>query len=221
MDQLDRKDLWLATHNKDKIKEFYDLLEDLPFQLRLIEEFSSSYAPPEETGKTFLANALIKMNSFKKEKPGEWILAEDGGIEVDALDKRPGVYSARYYSPTATWPERLQALLKEMEKVPEHLRTAQMTSVIAVSAPDHKVIQAKGVVSGSLAFSIRGCEGFAYDWVFIPKGHDQTIGELGYPLKNKFSHRYKAVEELKTQLKQYFNQQSSYKDSMNVEDICK
>ena len=212
---LDRKDLWLATHNKDKVKEFQDLLGDLPFQLRLIQEFSSDYAPPEETGSTFLENALIKLESFKKEKPGAWILAEDGGIEVDALDKRPGVYSARYHSPTATWPERLTALLKEMEKVPEHLRTAHMTSVIAVGTPDQKTIQVQGVVSGSLALSIRGHEGFAYDWVFMPEGHNQTIGQLGYPHKNKFSHRYKAVVELKKHLEKYFNKQNFDKDSLN------
>jgi len=206
---VDREDLWLATHNKDKVKEFYDLLDDLPFRLRFIGEFSSDYAPPEETGKTFLENALIKLEAFKKEKPGAWILAEDGGIEVDALDKRPGVYSARYYSEKATWPERLTALLKEMEQVPEHLRTACMTSVIAVGTPDQQTIQVQGVVSGSLAFSIRGHEGFAYDWLFIPEGHHQTVGELGYPLKNKFSHRYKAVENLKKKLKQYFSQQNS------------
>ena len=204
---LDREDLWLATHNKDKVKEFYDLLGDLPFQLRLIEEFSNDYAPPEETGRTFLENALIKLEAFKKEKPGAWILAEDGGIEVSALDQRPGVYSARYYSETASWPERLKALLKEMEKVPQPLRTAQMTSVIAVSTPDQQTIQAKGVVSGSLAFSIRGNEGFAYDWIFIPEGSRQTIGELGYPYKNKVSHRTKAVTALKKQLKQYFKKQ--------------
>ncbi len=212
---LNREDLWLATHNKDKVKEFYDLLGDLPFQLRLIQEFSSDYAPPKETGSTFLENALIKLEAFKKEKPGVWILAEDGGIEVDALDKRPGVYSARYHSPTATWPERLKALLKEMEQVPQNLRTAHMTSVIAVSTPDQQIIRAQGVVSGSLAFSIRGHEGFAYDWIFMPEGQNQTIGELGYPHKNKCSHRCKAVLELKKQLEQYFNKQSSERTSLN------
>ena len=206
---LNQQDLWLATHNKNKVKEFYDLLKDLPFRLRVIEEFSSDYAPPEETGKTFLENALIKLESFKKEKPTAWILAEDGGIEVDALDKKPGVYSARYYSETATWPQRLTALLKEIEKVPQPLRTAHMTSVIAMSTPNQKTLQAQGVVSGSLAFAMRGDEGFAYDWIFIPKGHHQTMGELGYPMKNKFSHRYKAVEELKKQLAPYLNKQCS------------
>ena len=97
----DQKDLWLATHNKDKVKEFYDLLGDLPFRLCLIEEFSKNYAPPEETGCTFLENALIKLEAFKREKPGAWILAEDGGIEVSALNQRPGVYSARYHSPNS------------------------------------------------------------------------------------------------------------------------
>ena len=175
----------------------------MPFRLRVIEEFSSNYAPPEETGKTFLENALIKLESFRKERPQSWILAEDGGIEVSALDNRPGVYSARYHSVTATWPERVKALLKEMEQVPQPLRTARMTSVIVVGTPDQKIIQAKGVAEGSLAFSMRGDEGFAYDWIFIPKGRHQTIGELGCSVKNKISHRTQAVEELKKQLEPY------------------
>ena len=200
---MHQEDLWLATHNKDKVKEFYELLGDLPFRLRVIEDFSSDYAPPEETGKTFLANALIKLESFRKEKPKSWILAEDGGIEVSALDNRPGVYSARCYGTELTWPERVKALLKEMEQVPQPLRAAQMTSFIVVGTPDQKIIQAKGVAEGSLAFSLRGDEGFAYDWVFIPKGHHQTMGELGYSVKNKISHRTQAVEELKKQLEPY------------------
>lgn len=200
---MNRQDLWLATHNQDKVKEFQDLLRDLPFRLRVIEEFSSDYAPPEETGKTFLENALIKLETFKKEKPKAWILAEDGGIEVSALNNRPGVYSARCYGTELTWPQRVKALLKEIEKVPQPLRTARMTSVIAVNTPDQQTLQAEGVMSGSLAFSIRGDEGFAYDWVFIPEGYRQTMGELGFSLKNKISHRAQAVEKIKRQLALY------------------
>ena len=190
--------LWLATSNKNKIKEFKHLLKGFPFELRMMEEVD--HEPPDETGKTFLDNAKIKLIEFQKKKPQSWILAEDGGIEIDALSGRPGVYSGRYFKKEATWPERLEALLLEMKDIPEEKRSAQMTSVILASAPDGTLIQSEGVVKGSIAFSIRGNEGFAYDWVFIPQGQKQTIGELGSTFKNKISHRAIATNKFIEQL---------------------
>ena len=190
--------LWLATSNKNKIKEFEDLLKSLPFTLRTMEEVD--HEPPDETGKTFLENAKIKLLEFQKRKPQSWILAEDGGIEIDALGGRPGVYSGRYFKEEASWPERLEALLLEMKDVPENKRSAQMTSVILASTPDGSLIHSEGVVKGSIALSVRGKEGFAYDWVFIPQGQTKTIGELGPAFKNQISHRAIATNKLTQQL---------------------
>ncbi len=190
--------LWLATNNKNKIKEFEELLGDLFFQLKTMSDINQE--SPEETGQTFLENTRIKLHAFQKQKPQSWVLAEDGGIEVDALQGRPGVYSGRYFKKEASWSERLEALLSEMKSVPQNLRTARMTSVILVSSPSGEITQAKGVVEGQIAFEIRGNKGFAYDWVFIPQGQMKTIGELGYPFKNQVSHRAIAAKKFIQQL---------------------
>ena len=189
-------ELWLATSNKDKVKEFKELLSDLPFCLKSLSE---EYASPAETGSTFMENAWIKADSFLKKKPGAFVLAEDSGIEVKFLNNRPGVYSARYKGKNTPWPERLKGLLDEMKGAEDPLlaRSARMTSALAVVSPQGKRIEAQGVVEGSISFEVTGGEGFGYDFVFIPAGESKTIAELGFGFKNKYSHRFRSVQAFK------------------------
>ena len=192
--------LWLATHNLGKVDEFKVLLEGIPFEVKHPEK----YQAPEETGKTFLENAQIKLEVFQKNVDSkDWVLAEDSGIEVSALGNKPGVYSARYLSEKMSWNERLQGLLNEMKDVPQNLRQARMVSVITAGKKGHTPIQARGEVQGIISSSIRGNKGFAYDFIFIPQGENQTIGELGLSYKNQFSHRFRAVEYFKHQLESF------------------
>ena len=194
--------LWLATSNKNKIVEFKELFSDLHFEIKTMADIQ--HPSPEETGKTFLENAETKLRAFQKRKAQAWVLAEDGGIEVDALDGRPGVYSGRYYKQSASWSERLKALLSEMKDIPQHLRTARMTSVILVGSPKGEVMHSEGVVEGCIASEIRGQKGFAYDWVFIPQGQEKTIGEMGISVKNQMSHRAIATKKMIRQLPSEF-----------------
>lgn len=192
------QNLWLATHNSDKIKEFKILFKNTPFILKN----PNPYFPPAETGSSFIENAKIKYFSLKKKKPSSWILAEDSGIEIQFLKNQPGVYSARWLGENISWRERLEGLLNQMKT---QKRQAQMVSVIMFGRPDGKWIQAQGVIQGTISYSIKGSHGFGYDFVFIPKGEKKTMGELGYPYKNQYSHRFLSVNELKKQFPNFIN----------------
>ena len=189
-----QKKLWLATHNQGKIKEFQTLLINMPF---VLQNISSKLKAPEETGCTFEENALIKLKAFQKHQPHSWILSEDSGIEVRALNGRPGVHSARYRGEHADWMDRLEGLLEEMQEVPASQRQAQMVSVVLVSTPEGRILESRGVIKGFISDQIRGEKGFAYDFVFIPEKENQTLAELGVHYKNQNSHRAKAIQQIK------------------------
>ena len=191
------KDLWLATHNEDKIKEFQVLLQKFPFTLKTPKDLPQALKPPAETGHSFLENAQIKLAHFQKIKKEAFILAEDSGIEVKALGGRPGIHSARYLGENISWRERLTGLLSKV-KTETNIknREARMVSVILLSSPGGAVMEARGVIEGHLSFSITKGGGFGYDFVFIPKGESRTIAELSAAYKNKHSHRARACLKL-------------------------
>ena len=191
--------LWLATHNQGKVREFQTLLKEMSFQLKLMDSKKS----PEETGETFEENALIKLRAFQKLKPQSWILAEDSGIEVQALNGRPGVRSARYQGEKATWVHRLQCLLEEMKNVSQEKRQARMVSVAVAVTPTGKILKSRGMIKGYIAEDIRGTQGFAYDFVFIPEGEVQTLAELGMAYKNQYSHRTISIQKLKKMIQPF------------------
>ena len=198
------KDLWLATHNEDKVKEFQVLLKNFPFKLKTPKDLPQAVNPPHETGSSFLENAQIKLSHFQKIKKGAFILAEDSGIEVQALGGHPGIHSARYLGEAISWNKRLTGLLQEvghLKNSKNFSRQAQMVSVILLSSPGGAVIESRGVIEGALSFSITKGEGFGYDFVFIPKGESQTIAELSAAYKNKHSHRARACWTLFEKLK--------------------
>jgi len=147
----------------------------------------------EETGKTFSENAYLKASEYAR-LAGMHAIADDSGLEVSALDDRPGVFSARYAGEKSGYDVKIPALLKEINEANSNDRTARFVSHIAVSDPEGKLIyEAQGVCPGTIAESPRGTNGFGYDPIFIPVGYDKTFGELDDLVKQTISHRSIAI----------------------------
>jgi len=124
------------------------------------------------------------------------VLADDSGLEVDALGGRPGVLSARYAGESATWEQRRAKLLQEMREIPDEARTARFVCVMALMVPDGATWVACGVIEGRIAREERGAGGFGYDPVFVPDGESQSFAEIGEEKKNAMSHRRRAADAL-------------------------
>jgi len=185
-----RRNLVIATFNKGKLEELRQLLSELPFGITDLEGFSSIQAIPE-TGKTFVENASLKASGYAKQT-GRLTLADDSGLEVDALNGAPGVLSARYAHEGASDAARITKLLTEMSQCAD--RRARFVSVIAIANEDGRVINlSTGTCDGQIAQAPRGNNGFGYDPVFIPEGFGQTFAELQTEMKNHISHRARAL----------------------------
>ena len=190
--------LWIATGNKGKVEEFKLLLKN--YKLYFLKNIPH-YQEPEETGSSFAENASIKAQSLKKHKPSKWVLGEDSGLEVPALNKAPGIYSARYAGPKATDKENLDLLLKNMKYLKEEKRSAAFISHIVALSPEGKSYSVQGKVEGHITYEPIGTEGFGYDPIFIPKRETKSFAQLGVEYKNTHSHRAKAVQMLLQQIK--------------------
>jgi XTP/dITP diphosphohydrolase len=185
-----RRQLVIATFNQGKLQELRQLLSELPFMISDLEGFSSIQAIPE-VGKTFVENASLKASGYAKQTR-QLTLADDSGLEVDALNGAPGVLSARYAHEGASDADRTTKLLTEMSQCAN--RRARFVSVIAVANEEGKVINlSTGTCEGQIARAPRGQKGFGYDPVFIPEELDQTFAELQTELKNRISHRARAL----------------------------
>ncbi len=198
-----RKTLVLATGNEGKIRELTALLKDLPLKILTIKDFPE-IEPPEEVGETFFDNAFLKARHWAL-ATGHLALADDSGIEVDALGGAPGVHSARYAGPGASDEDNIRKLLEEMKNVPWENRTARFRCVIIVYHPSGRWLKAEGVWEGLIANSPRGKEGFGYDPIFLPMEFDfkKTAAELSPEVKNRFSHRGRALAALREMLPEF------------------
>lgn len=184
----------LATNNKGKVREYRMLLGNLPFELVTPAEVGIT-TEVEETGKTLEENARLKAVTLAK--ASRLIsLADDSGLEVDALGGEPGPLSARYAGAGATDRERINFLLKRLEGVPLHKRTARFRCVIAVARPDGKVGLCSGECNGTIIREPRGETGFGYDPVFYLPDFNKTMAELPLEIKNKVSHRGNAAHQV-------------------------
>lgn len=181
--------LVLATRNRGKIAEIKVLLPDV--RVRPAAAFPGC-PEPEETGRTFKENALIKARTVA-EFTGRTALADDSGLEVDALDGAPGVRSARYAGEDATDRDNVFRLLDALDGIPDADRTARFRCVMAVAAPDGRTWTAEGVCEGRILREPRGESGFGYDPLFVPAGYENTFGELDAAIKNRISHRAMAL----------------------------
>ncbi|MBI3099503.1 MAG: XTP/dITP diphosphatase [Planctomycetes bacterium] len=192
-------DLLLGTRNLHKIREITAILAGLPLTLHDLREFPR--APEvEETGATFRANAELKARTWAA-VTGLPTLADDSGLEVDALGGRPGVTSARYAGPGADDGANNRKLLEEMAGVPAGRRTARYRCVIVVAAPAGLLACAEGTCEGRMAESPRGDGGFGYDPLFlIAPVFTRTMAELPAEEKNRISHRARALEAIRGEL---------------------
>jgi XTP/dITP diphosphohydrolase len=187
--------LVLATKNRGKLAELRALLAGLPLDVRSIDEVVPSFPAIVEDGATFEENALLKARSVA-EATSLVTLADDSGLEVDALGGRPGVRSARFAGEGATDAENNAALLKALEEVHGEARRARFRCTVAIvdpfgAADDHVI--AEGRCDGSIAREPRGTGGFGYDPLFVVEGLDQSLAELGDAEKNRVSHRGRAT----------------------------
>lgn len=189
----------LASGNAGKLRELQALLA--PLELTLTAQSSFGIESPPETGTTFVANALLKARHAAG-ITGIAALADDSGIEVDALGGRPGVYSARYAGEGASDRDNLEKLLQELQNVPPEKRSARYRALIVLvnGANDPNPVVAQGVWEGHIALQPRGSGGFGYDPVFLPLGGDRTAAELSAGEKNAVSHRGQALKELVAKL---------------------
>jgi XTP/dITP diphosphohydrolase len=186
-------ELLLATNNMGKLAEYRDLLSGCGFSLVTPAEKGISI-DVAETGSTFAENASIKAQTLATTS-GMLTLADDSGLEVDALGGDPGVRSARYAGKKATDTERIALLLKNMEGISLERRTARFRCVIAIADPGGRLELADGSVEGVIAYTPRGNHGFGYDPVFLLPGKGLTMAELSPAEKNRISHRAVAAAE--------------------------
>ena len=185
----------LATKNKGKVKELKEIIKGADIITMDEAGFNEDI---EENGKTFEENALIKARAVCRALGGSAI-ADDSGLEVFALEMRPGIYSARYAGEKATDADRVAKLLSEMDGKED--RRARFVCAAALCTPSGEEFVFRGETSGVLLTSPRGAGGFGYDPVFVPEGYEKTFAELSAEEKNKISHRRRAFDKLSETIK--------------------
>lgn len=188
------EEILLATRNPDKVRELTALLGDLRIRIRTMADFPT--APEvEEDGATCEANALKKAREIAS-ATGIPSVADDTGLEVDALGGRPGVFAARYAGEGATYEDNCRKLLKELNGVPPARRTARFVTVAALAMPNGHCRTATGTLVGVIAEGCAGSQGFGYDPVFFVPELGRTLAELTAEEKNRISHRAKAFRSM-------------------------
>ena len=188
------KEILLATRNSDKVRELAALLGELGLRIRTLAEFPA--APEvEEDGSTCEANARKKAREIAS-ATGLPSVADDTGLEVDALGGRPGVFAARYAGEGATYEDNCRKLLKELDGVPQARRTARFLTVAALAMPGGDTRVATGTLVGVIAEECAGSQGFGYDPVFLVPELGRTLAELTAEEKNRISHRAKAFRAM-------------------------
>ncbi len=197
------KKIILASNNKGKIAEVKEILKDMNVEVISMKEAGLD-VDIEENGSTFEENALIKAEAIMK-MTGEITIADDSGLEVDYLNKEPGIYSARYMGHDTSYDIKNNAIIQRLEGVKGTDRSARFVCAMAVVFPDGKNIIARGTMEGLIADKPMGENGFGYDPIMYLPEYQKTSAQLSSEEKNKISHRGKALEKLKTQLQEYLS----------------
>lgn len=195
------KEMVIATKNKGKVKEFEALFQRYGIKITSLLDINEPIPDIEETGTTFKENARLKAEGIAKVLNVP-VVADDSGLSVDALEGRPGVYSARYAGEPTDDVKNYEKLLYEMKDVPDTERRARFICVLAFAIPGKETIFTEGTCEGTIAHEPKGTNGFGYDPVFIPEGYDCTMAQLEQSEKNRISHRYHALLQLEEWLKQ-------------------
>jgi len=189
--------LLIGTNNKGKLKEIKDLL---PNNLKIYSPQNFNIKSPTENGKTFEENSLIKARYFSK-KSKMLSLSDDSGLEVDILEKNPGIYSARWGGKRGDFKKAMNRVFKELDKKDKNWKkkkiTARFVCALTVHDSNKKLISSIGKIEGSISPVMKGKNGFGYDPIFIPKGKKITFGEMKSSEKYKIDHRFKAFKIIK------------------------
>ena len=187
----------IGTNNIGKLKEIRDLL---PKNLKIYSTSDFKIKSPTENGKTFEENSLIKARYFSK-KSKMICLADDSGLEIDALEGAPGIYSARWGGKKGDFIKAMNRVFKELDKKNKDWKTkkikARFICALTIYGPSQKTINSIGKIEGHISPSMRGENGFGYDPIFIPKGKKITFGEMKASQKYKIDHRFKAFKKIK------------------------
>lgn len=186
-----------ATGNEGKVREVQAIMADMEVEVLSLKQAGIS-VDIEENGTTFEENAIIKAKEIAKLTDAV-VLADDSGLEIDYLNKEPGIYSARYLGENTPYTEKNRIILQRMEGVEEEKRDARFICAMAAVFPDGSVITTKGVMEGKIAYEIKGENGFGYDPVFYLPEYGMTSAQISSEEKNKISHRGKALQLMKAE----------------------
>ena len=191
------KKLIIGTNNRGKLKEIRDLL---PKYIKTVSPKDLKIKSPKEDGKTFKENSLIKSKYFSK-KSGLICLADDSGLEIDLLKKKPGIYSARWGGKNQDFKKAIRKVYKELDKKDKNWKLKKIKSrfvcALSISFFNKKIASVVGKVEGIISPQPRGNNGFGYDPIFIPLKKRKTFGEMKFSQKFKLDHRYKAFKKIK------------------------
>lgn len=196
------KTILIGTTNLGKLNDFKKLFEKEGITVKSLQDYPE-VIDVEETGDTFQANAILKAEAFSR-KYNEIVIADDSGLEIDSLNGRPGIYSARYAGEEKNDEENIQKVLKEMEGIPVEKRTATFVCALAVARPGKETIVFEGKCSGFITEEPKGSHGFGYDPIFYVPEKNKTMAELTTEEKNEISHRKRALDKLKSEWKSLF-----------------
>lgn len=188
-----------ATTNEGKMKEIRVILGDLNVEVVSLKE-AGIHINIVEDGETFEENAIIKAKTIM-ELTGEIVLADDSGLEVDAMDKAPGIYSARFLGEGTSYDIKNQYILDKLKDVEKDDRSARFVCAIACAMPNGEIITKRGTIEGFIGHEITGSNGFGYDPIFWIPEFNNTLAQLSLDQKNKISHRGKALMEMKEELR--------------------
>lgn len=197
-----------ATGNEDKIKEIREIMGDMDKEILSMKEAGISL-DIEEYGASYEENALIKARAVHGITHG-LVLADDSGLEIDALNNEPGIYSARYMGESTSYHIKNGKLIERLEGIPDEQRTARFVCAIAAVLPDGRELCVRGVMEGMIAYEEKGSYGFGYDPIFYVPELGRTAGELTGEEKNRISHRTRALWLMKEQLKRYYTEESGW-----------
>lgn len=189
------KRMIFATGNEGKMKEVRMILADLGYEILSLKDIGYDKEIIED-GKTFEENALIKAKTIAKER-NEIVLADDSGLEVDYMDKQPGIYSARFLGEDTSYHIKNQYIIDQLKDAKPEERTARFVCAIACAFPDGKTLTTRGTIEGYIGYEERGENGFGYDPIFMVPEFNCSTSELDLEQKNKISHRGKALEAMK------------------------
>ncbi|WFR57929.1 XTP/dITP diphosphatase [Anaerocolumna sp. AGMB13025] len=196
-----RNRIIFATTNEGKLKEIRLILKDLDYDIISMKDAGICIDIVED-GSTFEENAIIKARTIM-ELTGEMVLADDSGLEVDAMDKAPGIYSARFLGETTSYDIKNNYILDQLKGLPLEERSARFVCVIACAFPDGEIVTKRATIEGFIGNEIAGDGGFGYDPIFWVPEYGCTSAELSTDIKNKISHRGKALEAMKDVIRAY------------------